>query len=510
MSVLPSTCPAPVDSDQTLPLVRSFLFDLDYYNSIIQNMGSTRHAVRFGGQGRAGYGGRRCDRQFNREAAVPTTEPRSSLPTSILTAPNASPQTCETPWPAPSTSASAASVEDAIATIIERYGRLDILVNNAGVNTLAHRVNIDEFPVEEWDRITGIDLDGLYIVSRAALQPMLAAGRGGRIVNIASVVGLAAMRLQSPFVAAKAGIIHLTRSMAIELGAKGILTNAIAPGSVSTELTAKLFYGDDGKFAGRTQDFLAHVPLGRPGRAGGNRRGSAVSRLARRKLHQRPGSGRRWRLDRGIHDVSAAMEIDLNGATVALEGDFNPIAEAAWRPCSPMAAMSSMSADRGCRYPADILSAAAGDNRWRCPARLHADARKSATAMAERGQGRIIFLMSAIAGMPMRRHPGFSTGNASDFWLVCALWPWNSDQMSWSMPSASGLSRAATIVSGDEAMLSHTPVGRAGSIEEAVAAVLFLLRPAQQLYDRPDARRRRRLDRGLRTQLLTRLLPIMA
>jgi NAD(P)-dependent dehydrogenase (short-subunit alcohol dehydrogenase family) len=156
------------------------------------------------------------------------------------------------------------SVDAAIARVLERHGRLDILVNNAGVNTLAHRVTIDEFPPEEWDRITGIDLDGLYVMSRAALTPMLAAGKGGRIVNIASVVGLAAMRLQSPFVAAKAAIVHLTRSMAIELGAKGILTNAVAPGSVLTALTAKLFYGDDGKFAGRTQEFLAHVPLGRP------------------------------------------------------------------------------------------------------------------------------------------------------------------------------------------------------------------------------------------------------
>ena len=156
------------------------------------------------------------------------------------------------------------SADAAITAVKKRYGQLDILVNNAGVNTLAHRVTIDEFPLEEWDRITGIDLDGLYVMSRAALRPMLAAGKGGRIVNIASVVGLAAMRLQSPFVAAKAGIIHLTRSMAIELGAKGILTNAIAPGSVMTALTAKLFYGDDGKFAGRTQEFLSHVPLGRP------------------------------------------------------------------------------------------------------------------------------------------------------------------------------------------------------------------------------------------------------
>jgi NAD(P)-dependent dehydrogenase (short-subunit alcohol dehydrogenase family) len=156
------------------------------------------------------------------------------------------------------------SADAAITAVKKRYGQLDILVNNAGVNTLAHRVTIDEFPPEEWDRITGIDLDGLYIMSRAALRPMLAAGKGGRIVNIASVVGLAAMRLQSPFVAAKAAIIHLTRSMAIELGAKGILTNAIAPGSVMTALTAKLFYGEDGKFAGRSQEFLSHVPLGRP------------------------------------------------------------------------------------------------------------------------------------------------------------------------------------------------------------------------------------------------------
>jgi NAD(P)-dependent dehydrogenase (short-subunit alcohol dehydrogenase family) len=161
---------------------------------------------------------------------------------------------------------SAASAEAAVAASMERFGRIDILVNNAGVNTLAHRVDIDAFPPEEWDRITGIDLDGLYVMSRAALQPMIASGLGGRIVNIASVVGLAAMRLQSPFVAAKAGIIHLTRSMALELGPKGILTNAIAPGSVMTELTAKLFYGDDGKFAGRTRDFMAHIPLGRPGR----------------------------------------------------------------------------------------------------------------------------------------------------------------------------------------------------------------------------------------------------
>jgi NAD(P)-dependent dehydrogenase (short-subunit alcohol dehydrogenase family) len=157
------------------------------------------------------------------------------------------------------------AVEASVAATLERFGRLDVLVNNAGVNTFANRVAIDRFPVEEWQRVTSIDLDGLFLMSRAALQPMLEAGRGGRIINIASVVGLAAMRLQSAFVAAKAGVIHLTRSMALELGPRGVLVNAIAPGSIMTEGTRSLFYGADGTFAGRTAEFMRHIPLGRPG-----------------------------------------------------------------------------------------------------------------------------------------------------------------------------------------------------------------------------------------------------
>jgi len=157
------------------------------------------------------------------------------------------------------------STEAGVARVVEQWGRLDILVNNAGVNSLVHRVTLDAFPPEEWERITRIDLDGLYFMSRAALRPMLAGGNGGRIINIASVVGLAAMRLQSPFVAAKAGIVHLTRSMALELGPQGVLSNAIAPGSIMSEGTRSLFYGADGKFAGRTAEFMQHLPLGRPG-----------------------------------------------------------------------------------------------------------------------------------------------------------------------------------------------------------------------------------------------------
>jgi len=157
------------------------------------------------------------------------------------------------------------SIDRAVSETMAAYGRLDILVNNAGVNTLAHRVDVDAFPIEEWHRIVSIDLDGLFFMTRRALEPMLAAGRGGRVINIASVVGLTAMRLQSPFVAAKAGMVHLTRSMALELGPKGILANAIAPGSIMTEATKALFYGADGMFQAKTQAFMEHIPLGRPG-----------------------------------------------------------------------------------------------------------------------------------------------------------------------------------------------------------------------------------------------------
>jgi NAD(P)-dependent dehydrogenase (short-subunit alcohol dehydrogenase family) len=155
------------------------------------------------------------------------------------------------------------AVERGVAAGLAAFGSIDILVNNAGVNTLAHRVDIDRFPDDEWRRIVSIDLTGTYLVSRVAAAPMIRRGHG-RIVNIASTVGLAALRLQCPFVAAKAGVIHLTRAMALELAPKGILVNCVAPGSTLTEVTKKLFYGEDGSFHDRVAAFMKHVPLGRP------------------------------------------------------------------------------------------------------------------------------------------------------------------------------------------------------------------------------------------------------
>ena len=148
--------------------------------------------------------------------------------------------------------------------IVSEHRRLDILVNNAGINTLAHRVTLDEFPREEWDRILAVDLTGLYEVSKAAARIMRAQG-SGRIINIASIAGLVPLRLQCAYVAAKAGVVNLTRAMALELAPYGILVNGIAPGSILTEGTRRLFYAEDGSFHAHAQRMLDHVPLGRPG-----------------------------------------------------------------------------------------------------------------------------------------------------------------------------------------------------------------------------------------------------
>jgi NAD(P)-dependent dehydrogenase (short-subunit alcohol dehydrogenase family) len=158
----------------------------------------------------------------------------------------------------------AAQVEAVVAEVVREFGRLDILVNNAGVNTLHHRVTVEQFPRAEWDHLLNVDLTGLFLVSKAGARVMVEQG-AGRIINIASVAGLVPLRLQCAFVAAKAGVVNLTRAMALELGPRGVLVNGIAPGSVLTEGTRQLFYGPDGKFKDAVRQLLAHIPLGRPG-----------------------------------------------------------------------------------------------------------------------------------------------------------------------------------------------------------------------------------------------------
>ncbi len=104
--------------------------------------------------------------------------------------------------------------------ILHQLGPVTILVNNAGINTLKDRRPIHEYSRDDWDRILRVDLTGVFVVSQAIVPRMIEQG-GGRIVNIASVAGLVPLRLQSAYVAAKAGVVNLTRSMALELGPRG-------------------------------------------------------------------------------------------------------------------------------------------------------------------------------------------------------------------------------------------------------------------------------------------------
>jgi len=155
-------------------------------------------------------------------------------------------------------------MEQMAQEVMAHYGRINILVNNAGLNTSRDRKPIHEYSLDDWRRIVQVDLTGVFVTSRAVIPAMLK-NPGGRIVNISSIAGVVPLRLQSAFVAAKAGVVNLTRSMALELGPQGILVNAIAPGSILTAGTEALFYGPDGAYREKAASLLSHVPLGRPG-----------------------------------------------------------------------------------------------------------------------------------------------------------------------------------------------------------------------------------------------------
>ncbi len=126
-------------------------------------------------------------------------------------------------------------IEAMMAHAAERFGRVDILVNNAGIQ---HVAALEEFPVERWDAILAINLSSAFHSSRLALPAMKAAG-WGRIINVASVHGLVASAQKSAYVAAKHGLIGLTKVVALETATTGVTCNAICPGWVLTALVQK-------------------------------------------------------------------------------------------------------------------------------------------------------------------------------------------------------------------------------------------------------------------------------
>lgn len=149
---------------------------------------------------------------------------------------------------------SSESVDKVVAAIGEQYGAPTIIVNNAGVTRDNLLMRMKE---EEWDTVLDTDLKSVYRVSKACLRGMTKARRG-RIINITSVVGSAGNAGQTNYSAAKAGMIGFTRSLAREVGNRGITVNAVAPGFIDTDMTRAL--SDEQREA-----LLKDIPLGRLG-----------------------------------------------------------------------------------------------------------------------------------------------------------------------------------------------------------------------------------------------------
>jgi NAD(P)-dependent dehydrogenase (short-subunit alcohol dehydrogenase family) len=138
----------------------------------------------------------------------------------------------------------AASVKAAVAKAADLAGGLDIVVNNAGI---ADTHSSMDLPEENWRRVLDTNLDGAWRVAQAGAQAMLAGGRGGSIVNIASILGLRVANNLLAYSAAKAALIHLTRALALEWARHGIRVNAIAPGYVETEINSDFFKSEAGQ-----------------------------------------------------------------------------------------------------------------------------------------------------------------------------------------------------------------------------------------------------------------------
>ena len=124
-------------------------------------------------------------------------------------------------------------VKEAVDEIMAKWGRIDVLVNNAGITRDNLLLRMKE---SDWDLVLDVNLKGAFLFSQAVLRPMIRA-RQGRIINIASVVGLMGNPGQTNYAASKAGLIGFTKSLAREVASRGITVNSIAPGFIASDMT---------------------------------------------------------------------------------------------------------------------------------------------------------------------------------------------------------------------------------------------------------------------------------
>ncbi|MEE8317560.1 MAG: 3-oxoacyl-[acyl-carrier-protein] reductase [Candidatus Omnitrophota bacterium] len=145
-------------------------------------------------------------------------------------------------------------VQDMVDKILDKFKKLDILINNAGITKDNLVLRMSE---EDWDKVIAVNLKGCFICTKIVAKVMLKQ-RSGRIINLASIIGIMGNAGQANYAASKAGIIALTKSVAKELAPRGVLVNAIAPGFIKTEMTARLSEDIQKKM-------LSVIPLGRFG-----------------------------------------------------------------------------------------------------------------------------------------------------------------------------------------------------------------------------------------------------
>lgn len=145
-------------------------------------------------------------------------------------------------------------VADMVNKILDKFGKIDILINNAGITRDSLLVRMDE---KGWDQVLDVNLKGTFNCTKAVAKPMMKA-RGGKIVNIASIIGIIGNPGQANYAASKGGVIALTKTIAKELASRNINVNAIAPGFIKTAMTDKL--------SAETKDaMLKEIPLNRLG-----------------------------------------------------------------------------------------------------------------------------------------------------------------------------------------------------------------------------------------------------
>jgi NAD(P)-dependent dehydrogenase (short-subunit alcohol dehydrogenase family) len=159
----------------------------------------------------------------------------------------------------------AADAARMVAETVAAFGRLDVLINNAGIQPMTWYHRIEDLPEDRWDRILGVNLKGIFLMSKHAIPEIRKQG-GGAIVNMASVQGLQSMPGVPAYAASKGGVLSLTRNMALDYARENIRVTAICPGTIDSDMVRTSARAEGGDLEANLRRYGAFHPLGRIGR----------------------------------------------------------------------------------------------------------------------------------------------------------------------------------------------------------------------------------------------------